>query len=140
MSQPFDLQEAEETLAKVFAPWIVELGLKPVAFDAKGGSFVLPRNDRLVHIGGVICGQATASAADTAAVVTLAALNGRMRMCTTVDLTTHFIRPLKPGDVDIRVDVLSNGKRMAYTRVEMRASGDERVAVTAASAFAYLED
>ena len=138
--EEFGVAQAEETLAKVFAPWIVELGLKPVSFDPGGGSFLLPRNDRLVHVGGVICGQATASAADTACVVTLAALNGRFRICTTVDLTTHFVRPLKPGDVDIRVNVLSNGKRMAYARVEMTARGENKVAVTATSAFAYLED
>ena len=72
--------------------------------------------------------------------VALAALNGRFRICTTVDLTTHFIRPLKPGDVEIRVEVLQNGRRMAYTRVEMNARGDSRVAVTATSAFAYLEE
>jgi hypothetical protein len=29
---------------------------------------------------------------------------------------------------------------MAYTRVEMRAQGEAKVAVTATSAFAYLED
>lgn len=136
----FGVKEAEDTLARVFAPWIVELGLKPIRFDASGGDFMLPENPRLVHVGGVICGQATASAADTASVVTLSALNGRFRICTTVDLTTHFIRPLKPGDVEIRVDVLSNGKRMAYTRVEMRAGGESRAAVSATSAFAYLED
>ncbi len=136
----FGVKEAEETLARVFAPWIVEMGLKPVGFDEKGGSFVLPENRALVHVGGVICGQATAAAADTCSVVALSALNGRFRVCTTVDLTTHFIRPLKPGEVEIRVDVLSNGRRMAYTKVEMRAKGEEKVAVTATSAFAYLED
>lgn len=136
----FGVREAEETIARVFAPWILDLGLKPLGFDDRGGNFLLPENKRLVHVGGVICGQATASAADTACVVTLAALNGRFRICTTVDLTTHFIRPLKPGNVELRVDVLSNGKRMAYARVEMTAEGDPRVAVTATSAFAYLED
>lgn len=136
----FGVDEARQTLARVFAPWIVEMGLEPLGFDERGGDFVLPENTALVHVGGVVCGQATASAADTCSVVALAALNGRFRICTTVDLTTHFIRPLKPGDIEIRVDVLSNGKRMAYTRVEMKAKGDSRVAVTATSAFAYLED
>ena len=42
--------------------------------------------------------------------------------------------------IEIRVDLLSNGKRMAYTRAEMTAKGDSRVAVTVTSAFAYLED
>jgi acyl-coenzyme A thioesterase PaaI-like protein len=136
----FGVAEAKETLQKVFAPWIVDLGLEPGGFDATGGDFLLPENPRLVHAGGVICGQATASAADTCAVVALSALNGRFRICTTVDLTTHFIRPLKPGPVEIRVDVLQNGKRMAYTRVEMRAKGEAKMAVTTTSAFAYLED
>lgn len=136
----FGVAEARDVLARVFAPWIVDLGLEPVDFDTGGGDFLLPENPSLVHVGGVICGQATASAADTCSVVALAALNGRFRICTTVDLTTHFIRPLKPGPVEIRVDVLSNGKRMAYTRVEMRAKGEAKVAVTATSAFAYLED
>ncbi|WP_157015965.1 PaaI family thioesterase [Mesorhizobium xinjiangense] len=136
----FGVRQAEETIARAFAPWIVEMGLTPVAFDATGGDFILPENKALVHVGGVICGQATAAAADTCSVVALAALNGRFRVCTTVDLTTHFIRPLKPGDVEIRVEVLQNGRRMAYTRVEMKAKDADKVAVTATSAFAYLEE
>jgi acyl-coenzyme A thioesterase PaaI-like protein len=136
----FGVKQAEEMIGKVFAPWIVDLGLKPVTFDRSGGNFLLPENRRLVHVGGVICGQATASAADTCSVVTLSALNGRFRICTTVDLTTHFIRSLPLGAIEIRVDVLSNGKRMAFTRAEMRAKGDARVAVSATMAFSYLED
>jgi acyl-coenzyme A thioesterase PaaI-like protein len=135
----FGIRQAEELLGKAFAPWIVDLGLKPLAFDKSGGDFVLPENPRLVHVGGVICGQATASAADTCSVVTLSALNGHFRLCTTVDLTAHFIRPLPPGEVEIRVEVLSNGKRMAFARAEMRASGDARAAVSATMAFAYLD-
>lgn len=136
----FGIEEAEHLMRTMFAPWVGELNLKALAFDATGGDFILPANPRIVHGGGVVCGQATASAADTVAVMALSALNGRFRLCTTVDLTTHFIRPLKPGDVDIRVDVLSNGKRMAYVRIEMRASDDSRIAVSATGAFAYMAD
>lgn len=136
----FGIEEAKRALAEIFAPWVMELGVEPVSFDATGGDFILPRNPALVHFGGIICGQAAAATADTCAVLALAAANGRFRKCTTVDLTTHFIRPLKPGDVAIRATILSNGRRMAYTRVEMRAEGDERIGVSATSAFAYLED
>jgi uncharacterized protein (TIGR00369 family) len=132
----FGVDEANDLLRRIFAPWIVDLGLRAESFDDKGGTFLLPADPKLVHVGGVICGQATASAADTVSVVTLAAMNGRFRVCTTVDLTTHFIRPLPPGDVEIRCDVLSNGKRMAFVRVEERAKGDARVAVSATMAFA----
>jgi uncharacterized protein (TIGR00369 family) len=136
----FGVDQANDLLKRIFAPWVVDLGLRAESFDDKGGTFVLPANPKLVHVGGVVCGQATASAADTVSVVTLAAMNGRFRICTTVDLTTHFIRPLPPGDVEIRCEVLSNGKRMAFVRVEQRAKGDTRAAVSATMAFAYMEE
>jgi uncharacterized protein (TIGR00369 family) len=136
----FGVDQANDLLKRIFAPWVVDLGLRAESFDDRGGTFVLPANPKLVHVGGVVCGQATASAADTVSVVTLAAMNRRFRICTTVDLTTHFIRPLPPGDVEIRCEVLSNGKRMAFVRVEQRAKGDTRAAVSATMAFAYMEE
>jgi acyl-coenzyme A thioesterase PaaI-like protein len=137
---PFGLEEAKDLLNAAFAPWVRELGLKPVNLSEKGASFIMPENELLVHVGGVVCGQATASAADTCSVVALSAANGRFRVCTTVDLTTHFIRPLQPGDVEIRIDILSNGKKMAFTRAEMFANGQTKPAVSATMAFAYLAD
>ncbi|QKV17467.1 PaaI family thioesterase [Oricola thermophila] len=136
----FGVKEAEETLASAFAPWVVALGLKPLQFGPDSGRFVLPENKGLVHVGGVICGQASAAAADTCAVVTLAAVNGRFRFCTTVDLSVKFMRPLPPGDAEVRVKVLSNGRRMAYASVEIVPAGSEKIAVTAMLTFAYLED
>jgi acyl-coenzyme A thioesterase PaaI-like protein len=136
----FGVDQANDLLGRIFAPWVVDLGLQATGFDDRGGNFLLPANPRLVHVGGVVCGQATAAAADTVSVVTLAAMNGRFRTCTTVDLTTHFIRPLPPGDVEIRCDILSSGKRMAFVRVEERAKGEARVAVSATMGFAYMEE
>ena len=136
----FGVKEAGEMLETVFAPWIVAMGLKPLEFIETGGRFLLPENKELVHVGGVICGQATAAAADTCAVVTLAAVNGRFRFCSTVDLSVKFMRPLPPGDAEIRVNVLSNGKRMAYAGVDISAAGSGKTAVTAMMTFAYIED
>ncbi len=86
-----------------------------------------------------MCGQATAAAADTCAVVTLAAVNGRFRFCTTVDLSVKFMRPLPPGDAEVRVTVLSNGKRMAYASADV-VGGNGKTAVTSMMTFAYIED
>lgn len=136
----FGVKEAEEMLGTVFAPWIVEMGLKSLEFSATGGRFLLPENKDLVHVGGVICGQASAAAADTCAVVTLAAVNGRFRFCSTVDLSVKFMRPLPPGDAEIRVNVLSNGKRMAYASADVIAAESGKTAVTTMMTFAYMED
>lgn len=136
------VDEAQAVLGDVFAPWIQVLGLRVVSVGEAGASFVMPGNADLSRRGGpgggVVCGQAVASAADTASVVTLCALNGDFRPCTTVDLTTHFMRPLPEGDVEIAITALSNGRRMATTRAEFRAPGG-KLAATATCAFAYLD-
>lgn len=136
----FSVDVADKMLAEIFAPWVVDLGLKTLRLDDTGGRFLLPANDKLVHVGGVICGQATAGAADTCAIVALAAVNGRFRYCSTIDLSVKFMRPLPPGDAEIRVTVLSNGKRMVYAQADISAASTGKLAVTVQMSFAYLED
>lgn len=131
-------------LKDVFAPWVQELQLNVLELTETGGRFLLPKNEKLVRGGGdgpqVVCGQALAAAADTLSVLALSHLNGRFRNCTTVDMTTHFMRPLMLGDVEATVEAVSNGRRMAVTRVEFRAPDQVKIAATATCAFAYLED
>lgn len=142
--QDFGPDRMHALLSEVFAPWIQDLGITPLTLTASGATFRLPASERLVRGGGdgprVVCGQAVAAVADTASVLTLSGLNGRFRNCTTVDLTTHFLRPMMLGDVDVAIEALSNGRRMAVTRTEFRAAGSDKLAATANVAFAYLED
>lgn len=140
----FNAAEMSALLKEVFAPWIQDLGIEPFGKDETGATFRLPENSNLVRGGGdgpkVICGQAVAAVADTASVLTLSALNNRFRNCTTVDLSTNFLRPMMLGDVDIRIEALSNGRRMAVTRAEFRSNGSRKLAATATCTFTYLED
>ncbi|PHP67639.1 hypothetical protein CSC94_08040 [Zhengella mangrovi] len=131
--------ETDAVLEKMFAPFIRRMGLKTVSVGERETTFLLPGDMDFVHGGGVICGQAIASAADTCAILALAAANGRFRMVTTVDLTTHFIRPLKPVDAHVRIVIESNGKRMAYLRAEIAPVGSDKLSATATGAFMYLD-
>lgn len=131
--------ETDAVLEKMFAPFIRRMGLKTLAVEERGATFLLPGDMDFVHGGGVICGQAIASAADTCAILALTAVNGQFRMVTTVDLTTHFIRPLKPVDTHVRIVIESNGKRMAYLRAEIAPAGSDKLAATATGAFMYLD-
>ena len=144
----FGEAEMAAVLREVFAPWVQALGVEPTAVEADGATFRLPCGPQVARGGGdgpaVLCGQAVAAASDTCSVLTLCALNGRFRNCTTVDLTVHFLRPVTTEAAEIRVTALSNGRRMATTRVELRAlDGDGasgKLAASATCAFAYLED
>lgn len=140
----FGISEMHALLGHSFAPWVQELAIEPLEITATGATFRLPENPRLVRASKtappVVCGQSIAAVADTASVLTLCAPNGRFRDCTTVDMTTHFLRPMFLGDVEIMIEAQSNGRRMAVTRAEFRAAGSQKLAATATCAFVYLED
>lgn len=137
------LDELAALQAVIFAPWVQALGLRPVGIDPDGCRFILPAGADLVRRGGdgggVVCGQALAAAADTASVLTLAALAGRFRPCTTTDLTARFLRPLPEGEAELRVLALSNGRRMAATLAEFRPAGGGKLAATVSCGFAWLD-
>lgn len=140
--ESWDTTRIQAFLEEAFAPWVKLLGLRVEEVLEDGARFTLPENADLARGGGegggVISGQAIAAAADTCSVLALCAVNNAFRPCTTVDLTTHFMRPLRVGDVDIRVEALSNGRRMATLRVECRGDNGKLAAV-ATLAFAYLD-
>jgi len=141
----FGVEEMKALLAEGFAPWVQALQIEPLELEAGVGRFRMPCGPQLARRGGtpVLCGQAVAAAADTAAVLTLAALNGRYRNLTTVDLSTHFLRPVTEPAAEIRVEAASNGRRMAVARVELRGWGEAgtgKLAAVSTAAFAYLED
>ena len=125
----------------LFAPWVRELGVA-VLETGETCRFTFEGGARMVRGGGegggVVCGQALSSAADTCSVLALSAMNGAFRPCTTVDMTSHFLRPVPEGTVELRITAASNGRRMAVTRVEVFGSNGKLGAVVTCS-FAYLD-
>ena len=136
--------QATEQVADSFAPWVASLGLVMTDVTERQAKLVLPVNEAIQLRGGpgkgVICGQAIAAVADTACVLSLTGANGRFRNCTTTDMSVRFARPLMGGDVDVTVDLESNGRKLAVCRVTLRAAGSEKTAALATATFMYLED
>jgi len=133
-----DIPQLKQLLGDVFAPMIQNLTIEPVSTTEEGAMFEIPENADIVRGGGIVCGQAVASIADTVGVLALYAHNAPPREMTTVDMTTHFMRPLKQGRLDAEAIIVSNGRRMATVRVEIRQSGGGKVAATTTCAYVYL--
>lgn len=134
----FDRGAAERLLAAVFARWVQDLDL---AVEEVGGQEAVLRmrfSDRLCREGGVVCGQALMSLADTAMVFAVSASAGGYVPMTTVDQTVHFLRPVSNADVLARARVLRLGRTMAFGQVVLTAAGDERPVATAQTAYAIL--
>ena len=118
-----DRDQVNAILPEVFAPWIQDLGPEVVSIGDDVMRFTIPENDRLVRIGGIVCGQALVSFADTAMVLALSARIDGFRPVSTVDLVTSFMKPVRNAGVWCDVEILRLGRQMAFLRAVLGETG-----------------
>ncbi len=143
MQGSFDRAGAEKLLAEVFAPWVRELGLSVEKIDDAraidpGAVLRMTFSERLCREGGVVCGQALMALADTAMVFAVCAAGGGYRPMTTVDQTTHFLKPVSNADVLADARIARIGKSMAFGRVTLINATEHRPVAMVSSAYALL--
>jgi len=144
----FTIENARRILDDVFAPWIKDLALRiesiteyTVADAAEpypAARLRMPFSERLCRDNGVVCGQALMAFADTAMVIALVAANGGYRPMTTVDQTTHFMRPAASCDVLADARAVRLGRTMSFGRVTLSSAADGKPVAMVSSAFAML--
>lgn len=139
----FGVADAQRILDDVFSPWIKQLALsveKIVLSDGQepGALLRLPFSSQLCRDNGVVCGQALMAFADTAMVIAMVAANRGYRPMTTVDQTTHFMRPVASTDVMADARVLRLGRTMSFGRVTLSSVADAKPVAMVSSAFAML--
>jgi uncharacterized protein (TIGR00369 family) len=132
-----DIDSLQAELGRIFAPWVQRLGLQVRA--VRGGEVVLalPVTPELVHVGGILCGQATMAAADTAMVLAIGADLGEFRPMTTVQLQTSFLRPIAGPEAHVTARVLRRGKSLVFGEIEI-AGADGKLAAHATTTYALL--
>ena len=130
--------EGDAIIAQNFAPWVQALRLRVSACDSTSATLWLPCDASLVRVGGIICGQALMSAADTAMAIAIASALGGFRPMATVSQNTSFMRAIADKEVEIIARVLKTGKSLVFGEIEMRASGDERLAVHVTTTYALM--
>jgi uncharacterized protein (TIGR00369 family) len=147
-SAEFDIAQARRVLREAFAPWVLDLGLSVERIDCDppaaaadwqpGAVLRMAFSERLCRHGGVICGQALMSLADTAMVIAMVAANRGYRPMTTVDQTTHFMRAVASSDVLADARVVRLGRTMSFGRVTLTSATDRKQVAMVSSAFAML--
>jgi uncharacterized protein (TIGR00369 family) len=143
-SPVFGVAAAQQLLAEVFASWVQDLQLSIEAIHppgTEGGAGAVLRmkfSERLCREGGVICGQALMSLADTAMVFAVAAASGRYRPMTTVDQTSHFLKPASNADVLADARIVRIGRTMAFGQVMLTPAFDTKPVAMVSSAYALM--
>jgi uncharacterized protein (TIGR00369 family) len=132
------VEQANRILDENFAAWVLELRLDVESVDKMSARLRLPFSERLVRVGGTICGQALMSFADTAMVVAVSAASGGFRPMTTVGQTVSFMRPIANADVVAEAKVLRLGKTLAFGEIDLRAGDRDDLAAHVTTTYAIL--
>ncbi len=144
----FGLQAAGRLMTEVFGPWIQDLALlvegveaaRPAAAlpDWQPGAIVrLPFSKRICSDGAVVSSQALMALADTAIVIACSAAWNGYRPMSTIDQTTHFLRPVN-FDVIADARVVRIGRNTSFGRVMLLHAADKRPVGMVASAYSML--
>ena len=125
---PLEISAANAILADNFAPWVLATGIKVDAAAADAATLRIPFSDQLCRVGGILCGQALLTGADTAMVIALAAASGGFKPCTTVDLTINYMRPITKTDAILAAKVMRLGRTLAFCTCEISEAGGKTAA------------
>jgi uncharacterized protein (TIGR00369 family) len=144
----FGLQAAGRLMNKIFAPWVQDLSLLVESVEAvrppgalpdwqPGAVVRLPFSKKNCCDGEVVCSQALMALADTAMVIACSAAWNGYRPMSTIDQTTHFLRPVS-FDVIADARVVRIGRNTSFGRVMLLGAADKRPVGMVASAYSML--
>jgi uncharacterized protein (TIGR00369 family) len=142
------LESAGWVMTDIVASWVQDLGLlvesveggRPPGAPADwqpGAVLRLPFTDKICRDGGVVCGQALMALADTAMVIACSAAWNGYRAMSTIDQTTHFLRPVN-FDVLADARIVRVGRSTSFGRATLYCASDRRPVGMVSSAYAML--
>ena len=144
----FGIQAAGRLMLEVVAPWVQDLGLLVESIEAgrpagapddwqPGAVIRMPFSKKLCRDGGVVCGQSLMALADTAMIFACSAAWNGYRPMSTIDQTTHFLRPVN-FDVLADARVVRIGRTTSFGKVSLYSASDRRPVGMVSSAYAML--
>ena len=135
---PMTTDTLQQALRDLFAPWVQALHLKVETIQSDSVTLRLPQSDQLSRVGGMLCGQAMMAAADTAMVLALIRHFGEFRPCSTVQLSSTFMKPLSGQDALVTARVLRAGKAMAFGEIDLSGANDGQSVFRASTTYALM--
>ena len=120
---------AEALLGDIFAPWVQDLNLGVDAMTPQSATLRMPFDEELCRVGGMICGQALLTGADTAMVIAICSALGGFKPFTTVDLTVNYMRPIANEDAVLKAKIMRQGRSMIFCNTEISGANSGKLSV-----------
>lgn len=130
--------DAEALLGDVFAPWVQELNLSVETVTPQSAVLRMPFDARLCRVGGMICGQALLTGADTAMVIAICSALGGFKPFTTVDLTVNYMRPIANEDALLTAKIMRKGRTMIFCNTEITGAEGGKLSAFSTGTYALV--
>lgn len=130
--------DAQAILGDVFAPWVRELNLAVETVAAQSVSLRMPFDARLCRVGGMICGQALLTGADTAMVIAICSALSGFKPFTTVDLTVNYMRPIANEDALLTAKIMRQGRTMIFCNTEITGADNGKLSAFSTGTYALV--
>lgn len=132
-----DPAKAQALLEDNFAPWVRDLSPTVTRIDQEAAVLEIPATDRIARVGGLTCGQALATLADTTMVFACVGRFEEFRPVATTNLETRFLAAAKGEAIRCTARILRAGRSLIFAEATLISLPDAKP-VAAASATFFL--
>lgn len=117
-------------------PTVALLGWSLIKLDAAAGAIEVAYvgKPEFCNPAGNVQGGFLAAMIDDAMGPVVLAHSGGARFCSTIDLHTHYMRPVKPGRITVRASVTKMGRSVAFIEAQLFDAEDRLCARATSSA------
>lgn len=128
-----DPATAQAALKEYFAGWVLDLHPTVTSINETGAVLEIPVTPAIARVGGIVCGQALATLADTSMVFACAGFLNEFKPVATTNLETRFLSAARGERVRCTARVIRGGRALIFAEA-MLTSEPEGKPVAAASA------
>ena len=129
------IETAQEFLKDNFAKWILDMGIEVTEISDHGATLEIPITPHIERVGGIVCGQALSSLADTAMVFAcFSAIDGFKPVATT-NLETRFLSGAKGERIACAARVIKQGRSLIFCEATLTTMPSARAVASASATF-----
>jgi len=129
------VETAQSFLNENFAQWILDMGIKVTAMSDQGATLDIPITPHIERVGGIVCGQALSSLADTAMVFACFSAMGGFKPVATTNLETRFLSGAKGERITCNAQVIKQGRSLIFCEATLTAMPSARAVASASATF-----
>jgi uncharacterized protein (TIGR00369 family) len=128
-------QEAQAWLEESFAPWVLALSPRVTGIGLEGAVLEIPVTGAVARVGGIVCGQALATLADTAMVLACAGALKEFVPVATTNLETRFLSAARGQAVRCEAEVIRAGRALIFAEARLSSLPEGKPVAVASATF-----